>query len=401
MDTRSRRITAPLLVDLLAGAMITGRAAGRRGVQARVQNRNAPARARARAARAHRDIDHADQRRKFPASGAMVQRAMLRVLVLLVLAAPIDAAAELTVRLQPSDCVGTTADAGDCYRAIEAAVGKCRVHGAGSCRIVLAPGRYTVACPPATRTSSTQTEAPGVLLANLVGPVSFGGVAALPRPELLVDYSNGGCAGIVAENCSDVTVQHLTIDALRLPAGRSAAEVCTAADAQPPADEQGRAPRTFVVQRYLDPLLLRNRKFDVRVYLLVASQRPMVAFWRGGYCRRALMEYDADAPFTPATAAIHLTNTHQQRGRDGYIPEDHIWSLGQLRDYIADARGPAALRLFERRWAAFIPAACRVLLAALLEAAPVRPAGCLSLRAGGDGKPSLDSQRVHRERVAA
>ena len=133
------------------------------------------------------------------------------------LAAPIDAAAELTVRLQPSDCVGTTADAGDCYRAIEAAVGKCRVHGAGSCRIVLAPGRYTVACPPATRTSSTQTEAPGVLLANLVGPVSFGGVAALPRPELLVDYSNGGCAGIVAENCSDVTVQHLTIDALRLP----------------------------------------------------------------------------------------------------------------------------------------------------------------------------------------
>jgi hypothetical protein len=227
----------------------------------------------------------------------------------------------------------------------------------------------------------------------------FQGAGAGGRWMLKASQSSGG-KGISVHSDRPALAVALA-EALRLPAGRSAAEVCTAADAQPPADEQGRAPRTFVVQRYLDPLLLHNRKFDVRVYLLVASQRPMVAFWRGGYCRRALMEYDADAPFTPATAAIHLTNTHQQRGRDGYIPEDHIWSLGQLRDYIADARGPAALRLFERRWAAFIPAACRVLLAALLEAAPVRPAGCLSLRAGGDGKPSLDSQRVHRERVAA
>jgi hypothetical protein len=39
----------------------------------------------------------------------------------------------------------------------------------------------------------------------------------LPRPTLLVDYTHGGCAAIVVSNCSRSVVQHIVIDAYRLP----------------------------------------------------------------------------------------------------------------------------------------------------------------------------------------
>ena len=141
------------------------------------------------------------------------------VLTALALTASAATNSPLVVDLRPSDCGAAGAD---CYAAIAAVVRKCRAHGpaaGGGCAIVLAPGSYTVGCPAAPRPSSTQTEFPAVSLAGLVGPVSFGGAAdqRQPRPQLLIDYTNGGCAAVVAANSSDVTVQHLIIDALRLP----------------------------------------------------------------------------------------------------------------------------------------------------------------------------------------
>jgi hypothetical protein len=154
--------------------------------------------------------------------GAMLTSAA--VFALATLPSIITATTVFTVNVAPSDCgdVGSgAAGGGDCYSAIATAVSKCRDRGpaAGGCAIVLAPGSYTVGCPDAPRPSSTQTEFPAVSLGDLVGPVSFGGAAdpRLPRPQLLIDYTHGGCAAVVAANSSDVTVQHLTIDALRLP----------------------------------------------------------------------------------------------------------------------------------------------------------------------------------------
>ena len=46
-----------------------------------------------------------------------------------------------------------------------------------------------------------------------------------------------------------------------------------------------------------EPLLLHGRKFDIRLYVLVASTSPTVLFWREGYIRRALQPYDRTAPF--------------------------------------------------------------------------------------------------------
>ena len=119
---------------------------------------------------------------------------------------------ELLVSVAPSDCEPKD----DCHAALGAAVARCRAHGP-SCAVELAPGTYVVRCPDAPRPSSARTDAPAVSLDGLRGPVRFGGVEGRPRPLLLVDYVHGGCGAVVAANSSDVTVQQLVIDALRLP----------------------------------------------------------------------------------------------------------------------------------------------------------------------------------------
>jgi hypothetical protein len=137
--------------------------------------------------------------------------------------------APLTVRLRPSDCLGaaaattgahmdssSTAELPDCHAALASAVARCRTHR-GHCTVELAPGVYRVGCPAVQRPSSAMIEGPAVALNRLTGGFVFGGTPGLSAPELLIDYTNGGCAAIVAVDSSDVTVRHLTIDSLRLP----------------------------------------------------------------------------------------------------------------------------------------------------------------------------------------
>lgn len=74
----------------------------------------------------------------------------------------------------------------------------------------------------------------------------------------------------------------------------------------------------YVVQRYVDrPLLLGGRKFDLRLYVLVTSMRPLRAFlYRDGLVRLATAQYDAS---DRDNAYVHLTNTsinkHAPRAR--------------------------------------------------------------------------------------
>lgn len=73
----------------------------------------------------------------------------------------------------------------------------------------------------------------------------------------------------------------------------------------------------FVVQKYLErPLLINNRKFDIRLWVLVTHDNKVFLF-KEGYIRTSSFEYDAspesiDKPF------IHLTNNAVQRFNDSY-----------------------------------------------------------------------------------
>jgi len=57
--------------------------------------------------------------------------------------------------------------------------------------------------------------------------------------------------------------------------------------------------------RYIStPLLLEERKFDLRVYMLIANTSPFVVLYRKGYVRLCLGDYRTDTDIMSA----HLTN---------------------------------------------------------------------------------------------
>ena len=70
-----------------------------------------------------------------------------------------------------------------------------------------------------------------------------------------------------------------------------------------------------MIQKYIErPLLINNRKFDIRVWVLV-TQDMEVYFFREGYLRTSSSEYKAD---DVDNAYIHLTNNAVQKNGLGY-----------------------------------------------------------------------------------
>ena len=61
-----------------------------------------------------------------------------------------------------------------------------------------------------------------------------------------------------------------------------------------------------MAQEYVDPYLVDGRKFDFRVYFLIASADPVTVFFNYGNLRLALQKYGSKS------RAAHLTNYHQQ-----------------------------------------------------------------------------------------
>uniref|UniRef100_A0A3Q2QLM8 Tubulin tyrosine ligase like 10 n=1 Tax=Fundulus heteroclitus TaxID=8078 RepID=A0A3Q2QLM8_FUNHE len=93
--------------------------------------------------------------------------------------------------------------------------------------------------------------------------------------------------------------------------------------------------QAYVVQRYIQkPLLLNDRKFDVRSYLLIACTDPYMVFFRHGYVRLTCDAYDPRSK----NLSAHLTNQYMQKKNPLYsrLKEDTVWSMESFNAYVND-----------------------------------------------------------------
>jgi tubulin polyglutamylase TTLL5 len=114
-----------------------------------------------------------------------------------------------------------------------------------------------------------------------------------------------------------------------------------------------------VVQKYLkNPLLLRGHKFDMRIYVLVTSVKPLEAFlYSEGFARLSTEPFSLD-PETLKNAFIHLTNYAIQKnnlegagtaatGGDAFLGGSKI-TLRMLRDALWQQKSIAWVDLWRQ-----------------------------------------------------
>mmetsp|Transcript_29221 Transcript_29221/g.76529 ORF Transcript_29221/g.76529 Transcript_29221/m.76529 type:complete len:406 (+) Transcript_29221:100-1317(+) len=103
-------------------------------------------------------------------------------------------------------------------------------------------------------------------------------------------------------------------------------------------------PRNYVISRYLDtPLLIGGKKFDLRLYVLVTSYRPLRAWVsKEGFCRFCAVKYNASLSELD-NMFVHLTNVAIQKHSDTYNNvHGGKWSVENFRRYLEGTRGKAA-----------------------------------------------------------
>ena len=100
---------------------------------------------------------------------------------------------------------------------------------------------------------------------------------------------------------------------------------------------------SYVISRYIaNPLLIGGKKFDLRLYCLVTSYRPLKAwFFREGFARFCNVKY-SHALSDMDEVEMHLTNVAIQKHGDEYNDSHgNKWTLNNLRLYILATRGAA------------------------------------------------------------
>mmetsp|Transcript_107524 Transcript_107524/g.302654 ORF Transcript_107524/g.302654 Transcript_107524/m.302654 type:complete len:417 (+) Transcript_107524:78-1328(+) len=112
-------------------------------------------------------------------------------------------------------------------------------------------------------------------------------------------------------------------------------------------DLQGISRSQGILQRYINPpLLVGGRKFDLRVYVLVARCAPTALVYTcGGYARVSLCPYDVSSE----DPSCHITNVGIQQQSERYVDmkDDAIWTIPELESNLLATGGEDALAGFK------------------------------------------------------
>lgn len=116
---------------------------------------------------------------------------------------------------------------------------------------------------------------------------------------------------------------------------------------EPPLKERDFA-HSGVIQEYMvNPLLLENRKFAVRVYMLVARTNPLLVFhYNFGYIKRCGQYYDENK-FNREDLFRHVTEQEFQKKQEDFYETAaaELMSLEELDRYLQENYGIPAFRL--------------------------------------------------------
>ena len=98
---------------------------------------------------------------------------------------------------------------------------------------------------------------------------------------------------------------------------------------------------SYVVSKYIDnPLLIGQKKFDLRIYVLVTSWKPLIAYKHSlGFARFCAVKYSSDVDELD-NSFIHLTNVSIQKyGEDYNEKNGGKWTLQNLINYLYATKG--------------------------------------------------------------
>lgn len=111
------------------------------------------------------------------------------------------------------------------------------------------------------------------------------------------------------------------------------------------------AGEAYLISRYIEnPLLIGGRKFDLRLFVLVISFRPLRAYlYKDGFCRFCAITYD-NSHENLENKYIHLTNVSIQKTGSQYNRiHGGKWSVNNLKLHLESTRGHEVTeQLFDR-----------------------------------------------------
>ncbi|OON17264.1 Tubulin-tyrosine ligase family protein [Opisthorchis viverrini] len=98
---------------------------------------------------------------------------------------------------------------------------------------------------------------------------------------------------------------------------------------------------SYVISRYIDnPLLIGGKKFDLRLYILVTSFRPLKAYiYKLGFCRFCTVKYNTDVTELD-NMFVHLTNVSiQKHGAHYNSLHGGKWTIENFRLWLEGTKG--------------------------------------------------------------